>query len=316
MRQPEEFDHNPWLRRWLISFSSLIGGMVLFLAFSQHRSSPIARPKCEADGDYLFIGSGQYIKGSSQEEREYAYKISAQMLASNTTDFGDKIQQLKKGSKFNQEHYSELANLPPFCIGRHLVTNAEYQVFIQATGHKPPYLSEQDYQKQGAVKLSYEAIKPYLWQGTEYPSGRENHPVVLVSQKDAIAYAKWKSKQNTFTYRLPSADEWEKAARGRDGRYFPWGNLWQEKLTGWQPFLTMPSGQYPLPQSPFKVEDLVGTVLQLTNTVQFRGTYVAAVLKGCIWGDLPGSCRVASHQSRPVNFKQITQGFRLIRDED
>lgn len=315
MYQSEEIDNSPWLKRWLISFISMIGFMVLFLAFSQHRTPPISRPKCEADGDYIFVGGGQYIKGSSNEEREYAYQISAQMLASNTTDVGNAIQQLKKRSKFNQEHQSELAELPPFCIGRHLVTNAEYQAFVRTTDHPPPHLTAQEYLAQGS-KLSYEAIKPYLWQGTEYPPGRADHPVVLVSQKDAIAYTKWKSQQDPYTYRLPSADEWEKSARGRDGRYFPWGNLWQEKLIGWQPFLTMPSGQYTLPPSPFKVEDLVGTVLQLTNTIQFRGTHVAAVMKGCIWGELPGSCRVAAQQSRPVNFRHITQGFRLIRTDD
>jgi toxoflavin biosynthesis protein ToxD len=316
MQQPEEIDHNPWLKRWLISVSSMIAFMVLFLAFSQRHTPPIARPKCEADGNYIFVGGGQYIKGSSPEEREYAYRISAEMLASNTTDLGDRMQQLEQKNQFNQEQQSELSKLPPFCIGRRLVTNVEYQAFLRATGHRPPHLTEQEYWAQGKPKLPYTVIKPYLWQGTDYPLGKANYPVVLVSQKDAIAYAKWKSKQDTYTYRLPSADEWEKAARGKDGRYFPWGSLWQTKLTGWQPFLTFPTGQYPLPRSPFKVEDLVGTVLQFTSTVQFRGTYVAAVVKGCAWGELPGACRAASQQTRAVHFRQITQGFRLVRSEE
>ena len=50
------------------------------------------------------------------------------------------------------------------------------------------------------------------------------HPVVLVSKMDAVAYAGWLSRRTGNTWRLPTEDEWEKAARGNDGRRFPWGN--------------------------------------------------------------------------------------------
>jgi toxoflavin biosynthesis protein ToxD len=315
MNRPVEINEYWWLKRWVIGFGSMIGFMILFLAFSQRYTPPITRPQCEADGEYVFVGGGNYIKGSSIAERDYAYQISAQLQATNSTDLGTSIQQLKNQNKFEQEHNSELETLPPFCIGRNLVTHADYQVFIRATGHAAPTLTEQEYRSHGFSSPAYSDIKPYFWRGDRYPEGKGDHPVVLVSQKDAIAYSRWKSKQDAYTYRLPSADEWEKAARGKDGRYFPWGNLWENNLTEWQSaFHTMPVAQYPLKASPFKVENMAGTVLQLTNTVEFKGTHVAAILKGCIWGALPGYCRAAANQRRPVGAKHVTQGFRLIKD--
>jgi formylglycine-generating enzyme required for sulfatase activity len=315
MNRPVEINEYSWLKRWVIGFGSMIGFMILFLAFSQRHTPPITRPQCEADGDYVFVGGGNYIKGSSIAERDYAYQISAQLQATNSTDLETSLQQLKKQNKFAQEHNSELETLPPFCIGRNLVTNADYQVFIRATGHATPTLTEQEYRTQRFSSPSYTDIKPYFWKGDRYPVGQGDHPVVLISQKDAIAYSRWKSKQGSYSYRLPSADEWEKAARGRDGRYFPWGNLWEGDRTEWQSsFRTMSVGQYPFKPSPFKVKDMVGTVLQLTNTVEFRGTYVAVTLKGCIWGEPPGACRAAAKQARPVRLKHVTHGFRLIKD--
>jgi toxoflavin biosynthesis protein ToxD len=315
MNRPIEINENAWLKRWVIGFSSMIGFMILFLAFSQQRTPPITRPQCEADGDYVFVGGGNYIKGSSVAERDYAYQISAQMQAANSTDLAPWIQKLKDHHKFERENNSELETLPPFCIGRNLVTNADYQAFIQATGYPRPNLTAKEYRAQGLSSPTYAEIRPYLWIGDRYPMGKGDHPVVLISQKDAIAYSRWKSKQDSYTYRLPSADEWEKAARGKDGRYFPWGNRWEGNITEWQSsFRTVPVGQNSFRPSPFKIENLVGSVLQLTNTVEFKGTHVAAIVKGCIWGALPGYCRAAAEQRRPVELRHVTHGFRLIKD--
>ncbi|MBM4086689.1 MAG: hypothetical protein FJ272_18035, partial [Planctomycetes bacterium] len=90
-------------------------------------------------------------------------------------------------------HEVELA---PFLIDRTEVTNADYLQFIRATQRKPPL----------------------YWKDGTFPRGKEKHPVVCVSWFDAAAYTEWAGK------RLPSEPEWEKAARGTDGREFPWGN--------------------------------------------------------------------------------------------
>jgi formylglycine-generating enzyme required for sulfatase activity len=87
-------------------------------------------------------------------------------------------------------------------IGKYPVTNQEYAEFVEATGNAPPA----------------------SWEGRRYPEGKANHPVVRISHEDAVAYTEWLSGETGRSYRLATEKEWEKAARGTDGRIYPWGN--------------------------------------------------------------------------------------------
>ena len=104
----------------------------------------------------------------------------------------------------DNERPQHQVHLDAFYIGRYPVTQAQYARFVQARGYRVPFY-ETDW------------TKPYNWDLGEKtpPPGRLDHPVVLVNWDDAVAFCRWAG------LRLPSEAEWEKAARGTDGRIYP-----------------------------------------------------------------------------------------------
>jgi formylglycine-generating enzyme required for sulfatase activity len=104
-----------------------------------------------------------------------------------------------------------------FFVARTPVTNAGYARFVEATGHVTVA------EKEGGMsaEVGY-FVKGFDWRHPEGPGSsiadRMDHPVVQVTRDDAVAYAEWAGGQ------LPAEEEWEKAARGIDGRIFPWGD--------------------------------------------------------------------------------------------
>ena len=281
-------------------------------AFPVRSSAAITSEECTSDKSFVYVTAGNFISGSDRQERDYGYRISAESIADTDAEIKQAERKLRKTGWFDGESDRQTSFLPGFCVSRNLVTNQEYQEFIQATNYQIPGISEADYQKQGFLVHPYSKVKEFLWTNNTYPPNTAQNPVVLISYQDALAYVDWREK--TGTYRLPTATEWEKAARGKDGRYFPWGNDWQDRATNAAPSglnYTSEIGKFSLSKSVYGVEDMAGNVFEYTSTLK-SGNRVT--MKGCGWDDLPGFCRAAYEHTRPINSRHILFGFRLIKE--
>lgn len=241
---------------------------------------------------------GEFWMGSTKQEREYAYRLD---------------QEVTRAYGWYEKESRRRAKTGPFCMDRYLVTNSDYKKFIDETGHPEPFISPEAYKKQGFLVHPYQKVEEFLWQASRFPAGRENHPVVLVSLHDAMAYCAWKGEKTKRKYRLPTEAEWEKAARGTDGRIFPWGNQWNpDHLNSGERFGTTTSvDRFPEGKSPYGLYDAVGNVFQWTATAWNGNRFV---LKGCSWDDLPGTCRAAMRHGRPPQSKHILIGFRCVSE--
>jgi formylglycine-generating enzyme required for sulfatase activity len=142
---------------------------------------------------------------------------------------------LMGSDEFERETPVRTVDLPAFWIDRFPTTNAEYTAFVTATGHRAPV----------------------DWENGRPRPGYERHPV-MVTWTDADAYARWAGK------RLPTETEWEKAARGTDGRRYPWGDEWDTaKALTWETVAptgarTEPVDARPGGASPYGCEQMVG----------------------------------------------------------
>lgn len=106
--------------------------------------------------------------------------------------------------------------------------------------------------------------------GRPAPSGPRDHPVVGVAWADADDYCRWLGGRTGVAVRLPTEDEWERAARGDDGREFPWGDEYRSGLANLVDLglgTTTPVGSFPEGASPFGVLDMAGNVDEWTSTL-------------------------------------------------
>jgi len=251
------------------------------------------------------IPAGPFIAGSDGAERDFAYRIDAAAYGRPVT---------REQGWYERERARGLAETGAYAITVTPITNRQYAAFVAATGHPVPDVDRATWESYGLIH-PYAATRRFAWAKGRPPRGREDHPVVLVSHADAMAYAAWLTRVTGQTWRLPDELEWEKAARGTDGRYFPWGNGFDPRRLNSHdagPFDTTPVGGYPSGASPFGLLDAAGQVFEWTATYDGAGR---AIVKGGSWDDKGcGVCRPAARHSRPVNLKHILIGFRLARE--
>ncbi len=292
-----------WKQRTLVGWLGVLSFFLLSHCQGTGNSAPTGGGKRPGlvQTAMVTIPAGPFTMGSTPAEREYGYRLDETLHGSTTA---------RQYRWFASETRRTLT-LHAYRIDRNLVTNADYQRFVASTGHRVPSVTAPLWQSYGLIH-EYATVRKFLWSEARPAAGRERHPVVLISHRDAVAYCTWRGQQEGRPLRLPTEAEWEKAARGPDGRYFPWGNTFEaHRLNSYDqgPFNTVPVGQYPQGQSPYGLWDMAGQVFEWTSTPQTT-TPPKFIVKGGSWDDLPGVTRSAARHGRPADLKHILVGFR------
>ncbi len=211
-----------------------------------------------------------------------------------------------------------------FCIGRLPVSCLQYLDFInsledreQALRRAPRLFS------QGG--MLFDEVDGVLAIPERDPSGMPwdpNWPVFGVSFDAAESYCAWRGERDGMAYRLPDEREWEVAARGADGRFYPWGNVWEPTYCKSAharpgPAHLEPCGSFPQDRSPYGVMDMAGGVSDWTasNAVKPRdGQKPERIYRGGSWNQLDLHARAASRHAASAESVSVSVGFRLARD--
>ncbi len=151
-------------------------------------------------------------------------------------------------------------------------------------------------------------ISPEYWNDTKW--NKADHPVVGVSYYEVEAYATWAGK------RLPTEQEWEKAARGEDGRQYPWGEEFDKtRCNSYESGMghTTPVIQYPNGVSPYGCYEIAGNVWEWCSS-WYNENQGQRVIRGGSWGHGAEDLRVSLRDGSITDFRDNILGFRLVQD--
>jgi len=251
---------------------------LLALAEAQAFPSRLIRP---VDGqEMVLIPAGEFLMGSTDEE------VARWNKESNTTWYDNEKPQRK-------------VSLGAYYMDRTPITNAQYARFVEAKGYNTERFWTPDgwAWRQGKYKYKEgrkveERKQPYFWKDSRWNT--PGHPVVGINWFEAMVYCQWLNEQlhvpgSTFqvqrdgrkevwnveleawNIRLPTEAEWEKAARGADGRRWPWGNEFDPQRCNSSEGgkgTTTPVGAYsPAGDSPYGVADMAGNVWEWCRSI-------------------------------------------------
>lgn len=240
-------------------------------------------------------------------------EVPAGEFLMGTSDDNIKLLQLKESDwayewsdneLFAAEQPQHRVVLPAYKIAKFPVTNEEYHHFV--------------------TEMAYRL--PRDWTSFTFREDTETHPVVGVSKVDAETYIQWLNQKTGLNFRLPNEAEWERAARGEDGRIFPWGNTfdpWRCNTAESVKKGTTPTGFYsPSGDSPSGAVDMVGNVWEWTQSLflpypfnqhvvdgsKARGRYV---VRGGAWYYTRKLARCAAREGIVADYLSSSIGFRL-----
>jgi len=242
-------------------------------------------------------------------------------------------------------------NLPySYKAAKYPITNAQYATFVADGGYdKPQYWTAAGWaERLKPQRMSWhDENDPLLpWTEPRQPWGEpfnlSNHPVVGVSWYESVAFCHWLTEKlradgklaEGWLIRLPTEAEWEKAARGTDGRVYPWGNEFDPNKANCEETdikSTSAVGFFPKGKSPYGCQDMAGNVREWCATKGSYGNYKRypyqiedewaadylegkynGMLRGGAWGSVTDYLRCASRNFSNPNYDNYVTGFRCF----
>ena len=214
--------------------------------------------------------------------------------------------------------------LKDFAIMRHPVTCAQYAEFLndrqamtveQALTHAPRLKVDQH------TKIYFDLRDGVFCVPTEDDEGDAwdpQWPICLISYYDACAYARWRSGRDGVPMRLPTALEWEKAARGVDGRLYPWGNRFDASFCNVRESsrgrpMPVAVGTFAHDCSPYGVIDMAGNIAEWTSTWDDEAQDTK-IIQGAAFALPSFVARLDWTIDAPASFPYSAYGFRLVAD--
>jgi formylglycine-generating enzyme required for sulfatase activity len=238
------------------------------------------------------IPAGYFIQGSTDQQVKDVYDVCIKY---------DNYNQCWRAA-FEDELPQRRTYVDEFYIDKYEVTNAQYSECVKVGFCDPPSPMSSN------TRSSYFGDPRYA-----------DYPVIYVTWDDADRYCRWAGK------RLPTEAEWEKAARGEDGRLWPWGNSYSSILDkanvrpgyvipaptpGSSSIDTKPVGSYPGGASPYKAMDMVGNVYEWVDDWYDKDH---KVIQGGSWNCSIGMARAANRGPAPPDERYFDIGFRCAR---
>lgn len=280
-----------------------LGGLliaVVIVVFIFYKKEPAEDPnKTPLSGN---IGNGQTRENPAAESLLQMISIRGGTFTMGREPGIDEL----SGDKIkNNETPTNEVTVSDFSISKYEVTNSEYFEFVKATNHRPPK----------------------HWKNGTFEKGKEDFPVVNVSLDDVNAFCKWLSDKEKRTYRLPTEEEWEFAARGTDSLLYPWGSSWEPLRANTAELgkimLSVKSDAMKKDTSPYGVIGMSGNVTEWTSSKYklYKGNSSAnsdsgnRVVRGSNFASPNYTAVTTTRFSIPSpEYLDVVLGFRVARD--
>jgi len=262
--------------------------------------------------ELIHIPAGPFLMGTTDDQ-------IAQLALTD-----ELAQEWQEKGYFQREQPQQEVVFPDFHVGRYPVTVGEYWLFVQ----QESYQNQQHWTEAGwAWREARDVLLPQFWYEEKW-TGDDCQPVVGVTWYEAYAYCRWLSEATGRDYRLPTEAEWEKAARGKNGQQYPWGDEFDAlRCNARRSALgqTTPVGRYsPKGDSPYRCGEMAGNASQWTLSKFWSYPYTdddgrndaegdaERVIRGGSWFKPALRSRAAARGVNDPFFTDNDLGFRCV----